>query len=345
VDVVLLFCCAVEVKLNRLLVGAGAVAVAFPVLCALVPMLNKLFCGISCWVEVPFCVLAPNPLKILFCAGAALVEVPNPLNMLLVAGVLAVFCALVLAAPNVKGVAAGVGALDTFDAVLVVPNMLVAGGALLVPNSPPEPADVVVLVCARPPKGLLGACELNMEPPPNAAGVLPFMELPFVGLPKGFALPAVKLKSFAVGGWGLKPVLCEVAPNAGNDELLKVLLGAADCAGGKLFVAPPPKALLPPPNMPPLVLLLLPPTAGADAPKPKPDCCDVPKLALCEGVCARVLASCFACRRRISRRPAVVLYLVDDMPRGAPGMRLRAQSGQGWYSRQLLRRVGVLWQS
>jgi hypothetical protein len=210
------------------------------------------------------------------------VEVPNPLNILLGAGVLAVFCALVLAAPNVKGVAAGAGVLETFEAELVVPNMLVAGAALLVPNSPPEPADVVVLVCARPPKGLLGACELNIEPPPKAGGVLPFMELPFVGLPKGFALPAVKLKSFADGGWGLKPVLCDVAPNAGNDELLKVLLGAAGCAGGKLFVAPPPNALLLAPNMPPfaLLLLLLPPTAGADAPKPKPDCCGVPKLAL-----------------------------------------------------------------
>jgi hypothetical protein len=50
VDVVLLFCCAVEVeaKLNRLVVGAGAVAGAFPVPCALVPMLNRLFWGVSC---------------------------------------------------------------------------------------------------------------------------------------------------------------------------------------------------------------------------------------------------------------------------------------------------------
>jgi hypothetical protein len=46
VDVVPLFCCAAEAKLNML--AGGAVAVAFPVPCALVPMVNMLFCGVSC---------------------------------------------------------------------------------------------------------------------------------------------------------------------------------------------------------------------------------------------------------------------------------------------------------
>jgi hypothetical protein len=235
------------------------------------------------------------------------VEAPNPLNRLLGAGVLAVFCALELGAPNVKGAAAGAGVLEAGAAV---PNMLVEGAALLVPKRPPDAAAVVVLFCASPPKGLLGACEVNMEPPPKAAGVLPFMGAPLAPLAKGFPpAAAVKLKPFADGGWGLKPVLCEFAPKAGNDELLKVLLGAADCAGGKLLVAPPPKALLAPPNMPPFALfvLLLPPTAGADEPKPKPACCGVLKFALCAGVCARALASCSFCLRRISHRPAAVL--------------------------------------
>jgi hypothetical protein len=37
--------CAVELKLNSLL--GAAVAGVFPVFCALVPVLNKLFCGVS----------------------------------------------------------------------------------------------------------------------------------------------------------------------------------------------------------------------------------------------------------------------------------------------------------
>jgi hypothetical protein len=145
--------------------------------------------------------LAPKPLKRLFCAGGALfcVEVPNPLNKLLVAGVLAVFCALELGAPNVKGVAAGADAFEAFEAELVVPNMFVAGALLLVPNRPPDPAEVVVLFCVRPAKGLLGACELNIEPPPKAGGVLLPLVPPFCAA-KGFPLPAVKLKSFADGG-------------------------------------------------------------------------------------------------------------------------------------------------
>jgi hypothetical protein len=115
----------------------------------------------------------------------------------------------------------------------------------------------------------------------------------------------VKLKSVAEGGCGLKPVLWPVAPKAGNDEAEKALLGALDWAGGKLFVAPPPNALLVAPNMPPL----LPPTAGADAPKVKLD--GAPKFALCDGVCGCVLAARLSCSRRIARRPAAVLYLLD----------------------------------
>lgn len=77
------------------------------------------------------------------------------------------------------------------------------------------------------------------------------------------------------------PVPELLPPNAGKDELEKVVLGAAGCAGGKLLVAlAPPKALLPPkpPNAfaPPFA------GAGAEAPKLKPFCCGAPKFALCD---------------------------------------------------------------
>jgi len=131
----------------------------------------------------------------------------------------------------------------------------------------------------------------------------------------GALLPAPKLKAFAEGGWGLKPLLWLLlpAPNDGNEPFEKALVGAGCCVGGKLLVAP--KALLLAPNMPPFVLLLLlvsPPTAGAgdDAPKPKPPVCgDAPKPAPpSEGVCAYVLACCRAiCSLRIWARPAGVL--------------------------------------
>jgi hypothetical protein len=283
--------------------------------------------------------VAPNPVKKVLCGGAAVLGVapPNPLNMLLVAGVLAVFCALELVAAKVNaGVEAPEVALVVLNmlvgsALVLVKNMFVEGALLVVPNRLPVPAAVVVLFCARPPKGLPDGCEPNIAPPPNAgAAPLPFIaDVPFDW--KGFvglALPAVKLKSVADGGWGLKPVPWLLAPNAGNDELEKELLGAADCAGGKLFVEPPPKALLLPPNMP--FVLLLPPTAGAgaDAPKLKPPC-GVPKFALCEGVCMRALASCCSCLRRISRRPAAVWYLLDMAARvgGCGGWRARMQRG------------------
>lgn len=92
------------------------------------------------------------------------------------------------------------------------------------------------------------------------------------------------------------------APKAGNDELLKVLLGAADWAGGKLLVAPPPNALLLAPNMP----LVVPPTAGADAPKLKLLGCAEPKFALWDGVCRCALARRVIWARRIARLPAGV---------------------------------------
>ena len=85
------------------------------------------------------------------------------------------------------------------------------------------------------------------------------------------------------------------------------MLGADDCAGGKLFAAPPPKALEPL-KLKLLALLLL--GAGAEAPKLKPDCGAVVKLALCVKFCIRALAICCSCLRRISRRPAAVYLLV-----------------------------------
>jgi hypothetical protein len=250
----------------------------------------------------------------LLCAGAALFcAVLKPPKILLVAGVPDV-CAPELALPNEKGVDAAAG---VFVGGAAAPNMFVDGALLVVvPNIPPGLAALVVFVCARPPNGLPDACEApNMEPPPKAGEApLPF---PFIAgvleEAKGFAPPAVKLKSLAAGGWGLKPVLWLLAPNAGKDELVKVLLGAADWAGGKLLVAPPPNALLLAPNMP-LVLLPPPPTAGADAPKLKLDGCAAPKFALCDSVCMRVLAACCSCSARILRLPATERNpFFDDM--------------------------------
>lgn len=67
-------------------------------------------------------------------------------------------------------------------------------------------------------------------------------------------------------------------PNAGNEELENVLLGAAGCAGGKLFVAPPPKALFPPKPPKPFASPLA--GAGAEAPKLKLLGWAAPKFAL-----------------------------------------------------------------
>jgi hypothetical protein len=365
--------CAFEAEPNMLFDGAVAVAVAFSKLCALVP--NMLFCGVSCWGALA---LAPKPLKMPFCAGAAFCVLKPP-NMLLVAGVpgacapelappkvkgvdwamgvpatcalevgapnakdvdaaagVPTVCVLEVGAPNVKGVGAAAGVLiGAADApnifvggalLVMVPNMPPVLGALLVlvPNRLPVLAALVVFICAGPPKGLFGGCELNREPPKAGAAPLPF---PFIAAElveaKGFegvAAPAVKLKPSAAGGWGLKPVVWLLAPNAGNDELEKVLLGAADWAGGKLFVAPPPNALVVAPNMP--LVLLLPPTAGADAPKLKLGW-EAPKFALCEGAWTRMLANC----ARSFRLPSTVrkFFARFDMARVA-----MADAAGGW---------------
>jgi len=285
--------------------------------------------------------LAPKPPNVLGCEGAVdCVELPNPLKIPLVAGVLAVFEAVVVAAPNVKGVDAGAAVLVAFGAPLVVPNMPPGaaldvpnippevaaldvpnippeeaavdvpnippddgaaldvpnmppvgaalddpnippvGAELVVPNIPPDEAALVVLFWPRPPKGLLCAWSLlpNMDDPPNAgAGVLPLVAGPELAVANGFAPPAVKLKPADEGGVGLKPVPWLLPPNAGKDEAAKLLLGAADCAGGKLLVAPPPKALPPPKPFAPLLA-----GAGVEAPKPKAFCCGAPKFALCD---------------------------------------------------------------
>lgn len=314
-DDVLALDCALEPKpLNK--VDEGAVAVALPMLCALVPALKRLGLGVSC-CEAPPCALVPKPLKMLFCAGAALLcEAPNPLNRFDGAGVPAVGALELAGAPNVKGAAAGAGVLEALAAELVVPNMFVEGALLVVPNSPPGLAALKVLFCARPPNGLLDACALNMEPPPNADVplLLPFIASALCAEPNMLLLPpALKVKSFADGGWGLKPVLWLPAPKAGKDELVKLLLGAADWAGGKLLVTPPPNALLLAPNMP--LVLVFPPTAGADAPKLKLLACGAAKFALVDGVCKRALASRFARSSRSLRRPSTVLYLPDGMAR------------------------------
>ena len=190
-------------------------------------------------------------------------------------------------------------------AALEAPNIPPEGGALEVPNMPLEDDEVVVLAWLSPPNGLLcGGALLNMDDPPNAgAGVLPLVagaEFAFAkGLDTGVAPPAVKLKPVDDGGW--KAVLSLFAPKAGKEELLKVLLGAADCAGGKLLVVLPPKGLLAPKPPKPFVPLLA--GAGAEAPKLKLFGCGAPKFALCARFCARALANTRS-RRRILRRPA-----------------------------------------
>jgi hypothetical protein len=167
------------------------------------------------------------------------------------AGLLAPLVADELALPNMLG----------WDAPLVVPNMLVGAAA-----------ELVVLVLWSPPKGLLDGCAPKMEPPPPklGAGAVPLVaELEEL---KGL-FPAEKLKPDE-GGWGLKVELWLPAPKAGNDEVVKELLGVEDCAGGKLLVAAPPNMGAPPVGAPPM---------GAEAPKLKPpDCCGAPKFALCE---------------------------------------------------------------
>lgn len=83
---------------------------------------------------------------------------------------------------------------------------------------------------------------LKMEPP-KPPDPDPFVAGAGVDMAKGLLAPAVKLKP-EVEGCGLNPVPVPLPPKAGNEELEKLLPGAADCVGGKLLVALPP-------NMPP----------------------------------------------------------------------------------------------
>jgi hypothetical protein len=110
-------------------------------------------------------------------------------------------------------------------------------------------------------------------------------------------------------------------PNAGKDELLKVLLGAAGCAGGKLFVAGPPKALFAPKPGKPFAPLL--PELGVEAAKFTLFCCGAPKFALCARPCARALAKASSLRR-VSRRPAGVNLFADML-----AQRLSVRVGAG----------------
>lgn len=119
-----------------------------------------------------------------------------------------------------------------------------------------------------------------------------------------------------------------VAPKAGKDEEVKLLVGVADWDGGKLLVPPPPNVLVLAPNMPVVLLLLLfmvlllsfPPTAGAaDAPKLKLLGCGAAKLAFMDGVCGRALAPRISCSRRIWRRPFAERNLFDAIAHAALG--------------------------
>jgi hypothetical protein len=142
-------------------------------------------------------------------------------------------------------------------------------------------------------------------------------------------------------------VLWLLAPKAGKEELAKELLGALDCAGGKLLVAPPPpNAPVLAPNRPfVLLVLLLPPTAGADAPKVKPDCCGVPKLALWDGVCGCALARRLSWSRRTARLPRRVWYLFAGMPRAAMAGRVEGAGSRALYLQRLLLLGDALWRS
>lgn len=162
------------------------------------------------------------------------------------------------------------------------------------------------------------------------------------GLDAGVAPPAVKLKPVDDGGW--KAVLSLFAPKAGKEELLKVLLGAADCAGGKLLVVLPPKLLLAPKPPKPFVPLLA--GAGAEAPKLKLFGCGAPKFALCAKFCARALANARS-RVRIRRRPATENRSVVMLAQWVqPWLRLRALVVL-WLEYSLRWRLPVvgLWQS
>lgn len=134
---------------------------------------------------------------------------------------------------------------------------------------------------------------LNSDEPPNdGAGAPPLVAGAGLDAAKGLLPPIVlppevKLKPVEDGGCGLKLAFWLLAPKAGNDELVKVLAGVEDCAGGKLLVAPPPNALLPPKPKPFAPFSL---GAGAGLGEPNVPCCGAPKPALCERPCKRLLA-------------------------------------------------------
>lgn len=55
---------------------------------------------------------------------------------------------------------------------------------------------------------------------------------------KGLPVPTLKLKALD-GGCGLKVVFVSLLPNAGNEELEKMLFWVEGCEGGKLLAVPP----------------------------------------------------------------------------------------------------------
>lgn len=102
--------------------------------------------------------------------------------------------------------------------------------------------DGVAVSVAGVAAGCAGA-RLNIDPEKLFdAGV--FRAVAVFVAANGLGPPAEKLKPDAVGGVGLKPkpvftFAFAPAPKAGKDELTNDEPGVADCAGGKLLVAPP----------------------------------------------------------------------------------------------------------
>jgi hypothetical protein len=203
------------------------------------------------------------------------------------------------------------------EGVAALANMDVAGAALVV-NKHDEGAELSGTAKSKPLLWLLLSEPKAVVMAPNMPFVLPLLfcwnELLTGGAPNVAAPPkavdalplvANGLLKLAAGAGGLKPMLWLPAPNAGNDELLKLALGAVDCAGGKLLVEPW--------RAEPVPFALLLATAGADAPKavPSPSGSGAPKPPASDDVCMRASAICWSCLRRITRRAAAELYLLD----------------------------------
>lgn len=222
VAVVLIAPCALVPMLPNMLVGGVCNEPSF--FCAAEPNpLNRLFCGAAA-----VCVDVPSPPNMLLVAGVLVlgagavmppkvkgcdaevvvlvtfgVELVVP-NMLLEGAPLVAPNMLVegapVVAPNMPPEAPLVVPNIFVDgAPLVAPNMLVDGALLVVLNMPPGAAELVVL-CPRPPNGLLCGCALNIDEPPNVgAGVLPFTSGAGLADANGLLPPAVKLKPAAGG--------------------------------------------------------------------------------------------------------------------------------------------------